>query len=134
MLDVAAAEEVWKDEEVVLVEEKAVEEEEEPGEAGWWAWTSLLMGETAPVLTDMAGAMSLRPKLSRLLDTLLMLSGAGRGVAPEAELRGTRVDGSHHCWKWLDVHCTTKVFISIYKVCILTHLDSKKTSVHSAMI
>lgn len=80
-------EEEWKDDEVV--EEEKVEEE-----LWGWAWTSLLTGETAPVLTDMAGAMSFRPKLSRLLDTLLMLSGAGRGAAPEAELKGRREEDS----------------------------------------
>lgn len=74
----AAEEEEWKDEEVVVVEKEEAE----------WAWTSVLMGETGPALTDMAGAMSFRPKLSRLLDTLLMLSGAGRGAALEAELKG----------------------------------------------
>lgn len=85
----AAAEEEWKDDGAVEEEKAAVEEEEEGG----WAWTSVLMGETAPVLTDMAGAMSFRPKLSRLLDTLLMLSGAGRGAALEAELKGERGGG-----------------------------------------
>lgn len=115
-LDVAAAEEEWKGEEVVLVVEL---EEEEPKEACWWAWTSLLMGETAPVLTDMAGEMSFRPKLSRLLDTLLILSGAGRGGTPEAELKGRKGEGSHHCWKRFDVNCTTQdrychIYLTIY--------------------
>lgn len=36
----------------------------------------MLMGVTVLELTDMAGEMSFRPKLSRLLETLLMLRGA----------------------------------------------------------
>lgn len=57
-----------------------VDEEEEEEEC-----TSLLIGEIdAP---DMAGAMSFLPKLSRLLETLLMLSGAAF-VEPELERKG----------------------------------------------
>lgn len=92
-LDVAAAEEEeaeeWKEEEVVAAEKEAEEE--------GWAETSLLMGEMGPAPTDMAGAMSFRPKLSRLLDTLLMLSGAGRGAALEEELKGGE-GGGFQCW------------------------------------
>lgn len=46
------------------------EEEEEDDEC-----ISVLSGETVLELTEMAGAMSFRPKLSRLLETLLMLRG-----------------------------------------------------------
>lgn len=48
--------------------------------------TSLLMGEMPLEPPDMAGEMSFLPKLSRLLDTLLMLSGVV--LALGAELRG----------------------------------------------
>lgn len=44
---------------------------------------SLLIGETPLELTEMAGAMSFLPKLSRLLDTLLMLRGAVFVLEPE---------------------------------------------------
>lgn len=43
------------------------------------------MGEALLELTEMAGAMSFRPKLSRLLETLLMLRGGG--FVLELELR-----------------------------------------------
>lgn len=44
-----------------------------------------MMGEALLELTEMAGAMSFRPKLSRLLETLLMLRGGG--FVLELELR-----------------------------------------------
>lgn len=46
------------------------EEEEEEEEC-----ISVLTGETVLELPGMAGVMSFRPKLSRLLETLLMLRG-----------------------------------------------------------
>lgn len=48
-----------------------VDEEEEEEEC-----TSLLMGEITPELPNMAGEMSFLPKLSKLLETLLILRGA----------------------------------------------------------
>lgn len=56
------------------------EEEEEEEEC-----ISVLMGETVLELTDMAGAMSFRPKLSRLLETLLMLRGGVFVLEPELQ-------------------------------------------------
>lgn len=56
-----------------------MEEEEEEEEC-----ISLLIGEMPADAPVMAGAMSFLPKLSRLLDTLLMLSG-GAFVEPELE-------------------------------------------------
>lgn len=44
-----------------------------------------MIGETPLELPDMAGAMSFLPKLSRLLDTLLMLRGAVFVLEPELE-------------------------------------------------
>lgn len=43
------------------------------------------MGETVLELTDMAGAMSFRPKLSRLLETLFMLRGGVFALEPELQ-------------------------------------------------
>lgn len=71
--------------------------------------TSVLMGEMPPDPPDMAGAMSFLPKLSRLLETLLMLMGAA--LAPEPELEKTkqkvrRSDGSgfqRGCWRGFPV-------------------------------
>lgn len=60
------------------------EDEEEYEEEEDEEYTSLLMGATLPDTPDMAGAMSFLPKLSRLLDTLLMFSGAAFAV--EADL------------------------------------------------
>lgn len=60
-----------------------VEEEEEEEEC-----TSLLMGETPLDPPDMAGAMSFLPKLSRLLETLLMLRGAFFVLEPELKRKG----------------------------------------------
>lgn len=42
-----------------------------------------MIGETPLELTEMAGAMSFLPKLSRLLETLLMLRGAVFVLEPE---------------------------------------------------
>lgn len=47
--------------------------------------TSQLIGETPPDPVDIAGAMSFLPKLSRLLETLLMLRGAAFVLEPELE-------------------------------------------------
>lgn len=57
-----------------------VDEEDEEEE-----WTSLLTDETPPAPLDIAGAMSFLPKFSRLLETLLMLSGAVFVMEPELE-------------------------------------------------
>lgn len=42
-----------------------------------------MIGETPLDPPDMAGAMSFLPKLSRLLETLLMLRGAAFALEPE---------------------------------------------------
>lgn len=60
------------------------EDEEEYEEEEDEEYTSLLMGARLLGTPDMAGAMSFLPKLSRLLDTLLMFNGAAFAV--EADL------------------------------------------------
>ncbi len=57
-----------------------VDEEEEEEEC-----TSQLIGMTLLEPPDMAGEMSFLPKLSRLLETLLMLRGAVFVLEPELE-------------------------------------------------
>lgn len=52
---------------------------------------SLLIDETPLELTEMAGAMSFLPKLSRLLETLLMLRGVDFVLEPELEEQKTKV-------------------------------------------
>ena len=52
---------------------------------------SLLIDETLLELTEMAGAMSFLPKLSRLLETLLMLRGVDFVVEPELQEEKTKV-------------------------------------------
>ena len=57
-----------------------MEDEEEEEEC-----TSLLIGEMPLEPPEMAGAMSFLPKLSRLLETLLMLRGAVFTLEPELQ-------------------------------------------------
>lgn len=54
-------------------------------------WISLLIGEMVLELTDMAGAMSFRPKLSRLLETLFMLRGGGFVLELELQVKESRI-------------------------------------------
>lgn len=48
----------------------------------------MLIGVPVLELTEMAGAMSFRPKLSRLLETLLMLRGAVFVLELELQVSG----------------------------------------------
>lgn len=77
-----------------------VDEEEEEEEC-----TSLLIGETLLEPPDMAGAMSFLPKLSRLLETLLMLRGAAFALEPELErqkyVREKTKDKNHQTEEYL---------------------------------
>lgn len=52
--------------------------------------TSALIGEIPPDPPEMAGEMSFLPKFSRLLETLLMLSGAALEVELGLQNRGEK--------------------------------------------
>ncbi|TNN72204.1 hypothetical protein EYF80_017632 [Liparis tanakae] len=55
---------------------------------------------------DIAGEMSFLPKLSRLLETLLMLSGAVLGLGPELEREIKPVHYLHLCFVYLQSRVT----------------------------